>query len=1002
MKCINLRITSIFISICVISGILASCVPAVESTFDIREITSYREIPGVTPEEIEAIEALGSTTSHFTYGTMPNTEAFLDINGEIGGFAALFCGLLTDLFEIPFTLKHYAWSELTEKLNNGEIDFVGNLSVTEERLKIYSMTAPIAYRTVKYMRLPDSMPISRIKETRLPRYAVLQGSAIVDTILSSPISAEFELVYITEYIQAYEMMKSGSIDALIATSSNESVFDAAGGVVTDSFLPLINSPVSLTAQKPELAAVISVMDKYISAGGDLYLHDLYDTGFEQYRRNLFYNSISERETEYLNSLSEKVPIVSRSDIYPLTFFNEIENEYQGLTIDILSEISSLTGISFDIINDKDTPFAELIEMLRSNQASLITVLNYTKEREKHFTWADSQFLTSSYVFLSKSDLPNTDLYQIEEARTGVIRGTIHEETYNLLFPDFIENLTLYETNNDAFTALENGEIDLLFTLDYVLKYQTNYREKNEYKINQTLPVVMDSFFGFNKNETMLCSIINKAMSSIDTERIANDWTSRVFDYSKILLREQWKTRIYAILAVSIFVLLIFTFIFYMYVQNKQKLRFAQQASQAKTTFLSNMSHELRTPMNSIIGIAQIKLQKEGLPGEYKTAFEKIYTSSNNLLDIINDILDLSKIEIEKTAESQAARKKLLERLQNFTVSENNRSAKDKIAYKLMPYGKVLVVDDVESNLYVAKGLLMPYELKIDMVDSGFAAIKKLEAGENYDVIFMDHMMPLMDGIEATQKIRGMGYKGAIIALTANALTGNREMFIKNGFDEFIPKPIELSLLNSTLKKFVCDRYPKEAEKYEMITAEAGEFQTADITPNLIEAFLRDAERAIITLKETDIEKNDIKLFTTTVHAMKSALANIGELEKSMFALELEKAGRSGDTNYIKAHIDEFLEALESLIDKLTPEETDDDDSDIQEDTGLLREQLEKIMTACEEYDDTAAYAALDLLKDKPWKKETSAAINKIRNFLFLDSDFEAAAEQTGTLLEKLV
>jgi CheY-like chemotaxis protein len=103
-------------------------------------------------------------------------------------------------------------------------------------------------------------------------------------------------------------------------------------------------------------------------------------------------------------------------------------------------------------------------------------------------------------------------------------------------------------------------------------------------------------------------------------------------------------------------------------------------------------------------------------------------------------------------------------------------------------------------------LLSPYKLNVDIVSSGFAAIEKVDSGEVYDVIFMDHMMPVMDGMETTKKLREMNYNGAIVALTANAIAGNAEMFLSNGFDEFLPKPIEVNEMDNILNKYIRDRY----------------------------------------------------------------------------------------------------------------------------------------------------------------------------------------------------
>jgi CheY-like chemotaxis protein/nitrogen-specific signal transduction histidine kinase len=152
-------------------------------------------------------------------------------------------------------------------------------------------------------------------------------------------------------------------------------------------------------------------------------------------------------------------------------------------------------------------------------------------------------------------------------------------------------------------------------------------------------------------------------------------------------------------------------------------------------------------------------------------------------------------------------------LGRFEYRTAQRSTGFKLTYAPMPYGKVLIVDDIETNIYVASGLLKPYGLGIESVTSGQMAIDAVTAGKTYDIIFMDHMMPGMDGIEATKIIRSLGYTQPIVALTANAIIGNAETFMSNGFDAFISKPIDVRQLAETLHKFVRDRHPVEAAKY---------------------------------------------------------------------------------------------------------------------------------------------------------------------------------------------
>jgi signal transduction histidine kinase/CheY-like chemotaxis protein len=750
--------------------------------------------------------------------------------------------------------------------------------------------------------------------------------------------------------------------------------------------------------------------------------------------------------------------------------------------------------------------------------------------------------------------------------------------FHTWFPNH-PNVIEYDDVNAAFKGLENGEVDILMLKVQHLLMITNYYERPGFKANIIFDYTFSSTFGFNRNEAILCSIIDKAMDIIDKEAISGQWLRKTYDYRSKIIQSQRPWLIGTILL--LLVIIVLTFFLYRKNRNIGKrlgilvrqrtaeldisrqelsaaLADAEMANQAKSDFLATMSHEIRTPLNAIIGITQIQLQKENLPDEQAAALEKIYASGNNLLGIINDILDMSKIEtgkmelnpaeydvpnlindavllnvvrigskpieftldldenipsrlygdelrlkqilnnllsnaIKYTERGQVklsidhflqsedvmlrfivrdtgqgmksedrqrlfseylrfnakanrttegtglglnitkkfvemmggaieveseygkgstftvtVRQKVVEyaaigaevalRLRNFTFTSGKQTAQLNITREPMPYGSVLVVDDLDTNLYVAEGMLLPYRLKIETANSGFAAIEKIENGKSYDIIFMDHMMPKMDGIETTEKLRGLGYHGVIVALTANALVGNDALFSRHSFDGFIPKPIDARHLNTILNKFIRDRYPHEAKKYRPQAAA----QTAATTPpdetraKLLQIFRRDAEKAVVTLRET-IAHDDIKLFTTTAHAMKSALANVGETEKSQMAAALEKAGLNGDMDFIAAKTESFIKTLESLIRKLSIAQTAGADAGahVVEDTAYLKEQLHIIKTACVRYDDTVAYAAFDRLKEKPWKPGTAAALEEIRDMLFLHSDFDGAAEQAN-------
>jgi CheY-like chemotaxis protein len=138
----------------------------------------------------------------------------------------------------------------------------------------------------------------------------------------------------------------------------------------------------------------------------------------------------------------------------------------------------------------------------------------------------------------------------------------------------------------------------------------------------------------------------------------------------------------------------------------------------------------------------------------------------------------------------------------------------------VPNAKILLVDDIDANLKVAAGLLAPYKAKVDTACSGVEALQKIRAMSEtqYDLVFMDHMMPGMDGIECTGLIRkwetaqSKSNRIPIVALTASAMSGAKEMYLEKGFDDYLSKPIELRVLDEILKNWLKKNEKSETEE----------------------------------------------------------------------------------------------------------------------------------------------------------------------------------------------
>jgi CheY-like chemotaxis protein/two-component sensor histidine kinase/HPt (histidine-containing phosphotransfer) domain-containing protein len=572
-----------------------------------------------------------------------------------------------------------------------------------------------------------------------------------------------------------------------------------------------------------------------------------------------------------------------------------------------------------------------------------------------------------------------------------------------------------------------------------------------------------------------------------------------------------------------------------------------------------MSHEIRTPMNAILGITEIQLQNETRDQNIKEAFEKIYVSGNLLLGIINDILDLSKIEagklelvvenyetaslisdtvqlniirigskpiefelsidenllsvlsgdelrikqilnnlltnafkyteagrvilsvttepgttdsdvtlvlcvsdtgrgmnqeqleklfdkfirfdqdINRTVEgaglglsitqnlvelmngkitvesapekgsifkvylpqgkvgSSVLGAELANNLRRLRASSRTQIKRRLITHEPMPYGSVLIVDDVETNIYVARGLLTPYGLKIDSVNSGFEAIEKIESGNMYDIVFMDHMMPKMDGIEATKIMRGMGYDNPIVALTANAVAGQADIFLSNGFDGFIAKPIDIRQLNAVLRKFIRDKQSPEVIEAALqeVSQKNETFSVKKLglpaSTRITEAFVRDAVKTIGVLdvlneKQGPYNEEDKLSYDTNIHGMKSALAHIGKTELSAIAFNLEMSIRDMDDETIRYETSVFADSLRTVVEELAQKNESKINETVDEHQSYLHEKLLVIQAACFEYNEKVIDDAVTQLRKMSWTQSTHKLLETIGKHL-LHSDF---------------
>lgn len=400
--------------------------------------------------------------------------------------------------------------------------------------------------------------------------------------------------------------------------------------------------------------------------------------------------------------------------------------------------------------------------------------------------------------------------------------------------------------------------------------------------------------------------------------------------------------------------------------------------------IKNMVTSLNVAHRTCNNLAELKHRLS--QGNYTHVFigSKEYSEDKAFFDSISEsirIILISDSETERPKNILTVRKPVY---CLSVASVLNGGGDDRVLFRgvseqegrfIAPEVKVLVVDDNIMNLKVVEGLLRPYRIAVRTATSGLQALEMIESMD-YDFVFMDHMMPEMDGVECFKKIRqkpGVYYAQVpVIALTANAIAGAREMFLREGFADFVSKPIELSMLERVLRRFIPaekmvtgvnidnvefgeeraiearmllrsvnaaeklteeENYVDSVEKQNVAakgTILLGMLESVGIDTSIgIQYCAGDEDFYIETLRiynesskerlETlpDLfEREDWKNYTVAVHAAKSSSATVGVLALSDEAKQLEVAGKSGDVEYIKTYHEIFMRHQREIVEAI--------------------------------------------------------------------------------------
>jgi CheY-like chemotaxis protein/HPt (histidine-containing phosphotransfer) domain-containing protein len=318
---------------------------------------------------------------------------------------------------------------------------------------------------------------------------------------------------------------------------------------------------------------------------------------------------------------------------------------------------------------------------------------------------------------------------------------------------------------------------------------------------------------------------------------------------------------------------------------------------------------------------------------------------------------------------------IAENLRSFHYMYNKQHVSAKLVRVDLSYAKVLVVDDMPTNLDVAAGLMRKYKMQVDCLGSGQDAINRIKSGKPvYDAVFMDHMMPVMDGIEATKRIRELDSEYAktvpIISLTANATFGNEQMFLSSGFQDFVSKPIDILRLDAILRKWVRDKSKEIAVKAKPSLPEikTENNNQSVLIPGIDEKkglsiYGDDLELYLTVLRSFAVNtpavierlrhltEEGLRDYSIDAHGLKGSCGNIGAVKLREKAAHMEAAAKDENYKEVLAENESMVNEAEKLVKDiniwLDEQDTGNEKPRLRAPDPAL---LESLRQHCEQYD----------------------------------------------------
>lgn len=579
-------------------------------------------------------------------------EQFLlmDQNGNVHGYGEEYLSEISKYTGWKYEYVKGSWKECLTWLKEGKIDLLFPAEYTQERAESFLFSD--AQCCIDFVALLTRQDNKELYYGDFENYEGIRVGMITDNhlnVIFEETAKEKGFSYTPAYYEDMETMqnalKNKEVDAIV--NGNLSIQEGQKLLLRTKSVPAYFLTSKADSKlMDELNGALERMDienpYYVSNLTEKYYGD-----FSKHAKGL-----TRAEAEFAQS-SEPIKVAVAPDTYPYQWYDQEDKKYKGVDLDVLNSIAENTGLQFKYVETKDRK--ESWTLLQKGKVDIIAGI-----------YSDNALEQKYHLSLSES---YTDKVNTAVTKQGKV--VYPTDKLKVVIPDSYKGLRTYIENNypgwrivtaadeEACLSLVRGEkADITFIDSLKIHADTNYRSSNGIDIVSSITINVPIYMGIADGQSpVLMSLIDKGISMMDSGdvedyKIYNSIKPNQYSILGFIRANPFA----AVAAVVALMTLIFIAVFLTW-KNRQKAAYAkileasnhqlQEANNAKSEFLQRVSHDMRTPMNGIIGLTALSLEKDEVKGEVRENLEQINNSGMYLLNLINDTLDMSRIEEKK-------------------------------------------------------------------------------------------------------------------------------------------------------------------------------------------------------------------------------------------------------------------------------------------------------------------------------------------------------------------